>query len=252
MRYFRDPSGRMRPMQPNRQGAGMRPTVDDFQRLAVAYEDLTRRVSELEQALQAKQREVEAQVKTLEETRRELGFKQEALTRQGADLKRAEAELMWARAAVAQNEQAQANGDEGTWRERYTRLQAEMENLRKRWEQRAASDTESARQEILRDMLSFADHLELALQHGADLPGEQAKEYVANIAVTHQAFLATLRRYGVTPLDALGQPFDPNLHEAVGELPDTALPSGMVAHVVQTGYLDGEKLLRPARVLVSA
>ena len=98
---------------------------------------------------------------------------------------------------------------------------------------------------------SLADHLELALQHGADLTGDKVQDYVGNIAVTHQAFLATLRRYGVTPMDALGRPFDPNLHEAVGQMPDTALPPGTVAHVVQTGYLDGEKLLRPARVLVS-
>jgi molecular chaperone GrpE len=252
MRYFRDPSGRMRPIQPNRQGGNFRPTLEDFQRLAGAFEEQTQRAEKLEQALQAKSRELAALTQTLEEVRRELGIKQEALTRQSADLKQTEAELMWARAAVAQNEKAQEDGDDGTWRDRYTRLQAELENLRKRWEQRAAADTESARQEILRDMLPLADHLELALQHGKDLPGDQARDYVGNIAVTHQAFLGTLRRYGVTPLDALSQPFDPNLHEAVGEMTDTALPAGVVAHVVQTGYMDGEKLLRPARVLVSA
>lgn len=250
MRYFRDPSGRMRPIQPVHQG-GARPTLEDFQRLAEAYQELTQRVAQQEEALQARTRELAQQAKALEEARAALTVKEEALARQGADLKRAEAELMWARAAVAQEERSQEEADGATWRERYARLQSELDGLRKRLEQRAAADAENARQEILRDMLPFADHLELALQHGAALPGEQARDYVGNIAVTHQAFLATLRRYGVTPLDALGAAFDPALHEAVGEVRAPTVPAGHVAHVVQTGYWDGDKLLRPARVLVS-
>ncbi len=251
MHYFRDPSGRMRPIQPPRQG-GARPTLEDFQRLAEAYQELAQRVEQLEQALAARTRELEQQAQALAEARRELAIKQEALERQGADLKRAEAELMWTRAAVAQNERSQEEAGGNSWRERYIRLQSELDALRKRWEQRAAADAEGARQEILRDMLPLADHLELALQHGAALTGDQAREYVGNIAVTHQAFLATLRRYGVTPMDALGKPFDPALHEAVGQVYVPSLAPGVVAHVVQTGYLDGDKLLRPARVLVNA
>ena len=60
-----------------------------------------------------------------------------------------------------------------------------------------------------------------------------------------------LKGYGVTPMAALGQPFDPNLHEAIGRVQDEETPSGQVAQVVRTGYVEGEKLLRAARVLVS-
>jgi molecular chaperone GrpE len=132
------------------------------------------------------------------------------------------------------------------------RLQAELDNLRRRWEQRFESETANARQEILRDMLPLADHLELALQHGAgsNEGDEQAQEYLRNINATYQAFLNTLKRYNVTPIEAQGQPFDPTLHEAVGQVSSGDVPSGHVAQVVQTGYMEGDKLLRPARVLV--
>jgi molecular chaperone GrpE len=74
---------------------------------------------------------------------------------------------------------------------------------------------------------------------------------VHNVEATHQAFLDTLKRYGVEPMKALGQPFDPALHEAVGAAHDSTLPVDTVIHVVQAGYREGDKLLRPARVLVN-
>jgi len=82
------------------------------------------------------------------------------------------------------------------------------------------------------------------------LDDEQAKEYLRDLSATQQAFLNTLRRYNVTPIEALAEPFDPNLHEAVGKLNSGEMPSGNVAQVVQAGYKEGDKLLRPARVLI--
>ena len=63
--------------------------------------------------------------------------------------------------------------------------------------------------------------------------------------------METLKRYGVERLEAQGQPFDPNHHEAVGFIVDGKTPADHVAEVVQTGYMDGERVLRPARVVVS-
>ena len=150
---------------------------------------------------------------------------------------------------------AQAAGADN-WQERYLRLQAEMENLRRRLEQRAANESAEARRAILRDMLPLADHLEMALQHGAKLEGAEAEGFVGSIESTRKAFLEALRRYGVTPIDAEGAEFDPTRHEAVGQIPLSNAPAGTqvdhVAHVVQRGYMEGDTLLRPARVLVAA
>lgn len=235
-------------------------TAEDVQRLAQAYQALQGKAEQQAQTLEAKQRELEAkqrellaQTEALVEARRELEVRDEALRRASADQKQAEAELLWARAGLQQQEkqeQAKNSPEELSWRERYVRLQLELENLRRRWEQRFETETANARQEILRDMLPLADHLEMAIQHGAVIEGDEAKEYLRDINATYQAFLNTLKRYGVTQIEAVGQPFDPNLHEGVGQVQNGDMPSGHVAQVLQTGYLEGEKLLRPARVLV--
>jgi molecular chaperone GrpE len=241
----------MQPRQPGFAGG------EEVQRLVQAYQALQAKAEQQAQLLEAQQREVATASKSLAELKRELEIKDEALRRQGDALKQTEAELVWAKAGLQQQErqeQQKNSPEEMSWRERYIRLQAELDNLRRRWEQRFESETTNARQEILRDMLPLADHLELALQHGTSSPDqgtdELAKEYIRNIGATHQAFLNTLKRYNVTPIEAQGQPFDPNLHEAVGQVATGDVPSGHVAQVVQSGYMEGDKLLRPARVLV--
>jgi molecular chaperone GrpE len=251
-----------------------RPSGEDIQQLVRAYQALKAKVEQQAQLLEAQQREMEGKKRegatngeVVADLRRELGIKDEALRRQAEALKQAEAELVFARAGLQQQErqeQQKNSAEEQSWRERYIRLQAELDNLRRRWEQRFETETANARQEILRDMLPLADHLELALQHGnaavADAPKADAasanagdataSEYVRSINATLQAFLGALKRYQVTPIDALGSAFDPNLHEAVGRIATGDVPSGHVAQVVQTGYMEGDRLLRPARVLV--
>ena len=258
MPVYNDPFRRRGMSQPRPSG-----TSEEVQRLIQAYQALQGKAEQLNTALTAKQRELEAkqrEVASLTEAatqaRRELEIKNEALHRQNADMKQMEAELVWARAGVQQQEQQEQSAketqavEEMSWRERYVRLQSELDSLRRRWEQRFATETANSRQEILRDMLPLADHLELAIQHGEALAEDETKEYLRDIQATYQAFLNTLKRYGVTPIEAQGQPFDPNLHEAVGQTQEGDLPSGAVAQVVQTGYMDGDRLLRPARVLV--
>ncbi|HXF60691.1 MAG TPA: nucleotide exchange factor GrpE, partial [Caldilineaceae bacterium] len=225
-------------------GSHQRPTLDDYQALAQAYQALQAQLEQQKQELAAQQRELNEKQRELTEAQRELAIKSEALQRQSADLKQLEAELVWTKAALQQQDRAAAQEESGeglTWRERYLRLQTELDALRRRWEQRYALETAEARHNILRDMLPLADHLELALRHAEGLEGEQAAEFVRNITATRQAFLETLRRYGVEPIEAQGQPFDPNLHEAVGQVHDERVAAGTVAQVVQTGYREGDK-----------
>ncbi len=245
MAHYYDAFGRRRGLQPDRRpvsdaGSQGLPTLDDYRALAQAYQELQDRYVQ--------------QTKDLASKTRELEIKNEALQRQGNDMKQTEAELVWTRAALQQQPGAASPGnaaDDLTWQERFLRLQAEIDGLRNRWEQRYTTETTEARHRILRDMLPLADHLELALNHTDALASEHAREFVHNIEATLQAFRDTLKRYGVEAMEALKQPFDPNLHEAVGQIDDASLPPGTVAQVVQTGYMEGDKLLRPARVMVS-
>ena len=132
------------------------------------------------------------------------------------------------------------------------RQQAEMDNLRKRWEQRAQAETAENRRRILADMLPLADHLDLALQHQPQIDDVQVRNFIGNIEATRRAFLETLRRYGVERIDPVNEPFDPTRHEAIGHTPSAETPVDHVATVVQAGYVEGDRVLRPALVLVSS
>lgn len=260
MTYRNDPFGRRRYTTNPRPSGNPGIVIEEVQRLAQAYQSLQARAEQQAQELtqrlrdlELKTREAASNAQALVELKRELGIKNEALQRQSAELRKLETELVYTRGALQQlDHQAESNRDdeEASWRERYLQLQAELESLRKRWEQRFATETASARHSILLDMLPLADHLELAIKHGAAPASELAPDYQRNLEATLQAFLSTLKRYGVTPLDALNQPFDPNQHEALGRVPVAEGISGTVAEVIQTGYVEGDKLLRPARVLV--
>ncbi len=141
-------------------------------------------------------------------------------------------------------QKAEADG----WHEKYLRLYADLENVKKRAERAAESRFEREKTHLLRDMLTLADNLERALASSGDDESDGLRE---GIELTLKAFRSVMAKHGVDLIDARGQAFDPDVHEAVGFAPDADLAPGMVAQVQEAGYtLDG-KLLRPARVLVT-
>lgn len=229
---------RRRPVAPSQpSGQGM-PTLEDFQQLARAYQEQSARLEE--------------QTKALQNTRSELEITKEALHKQSEEFKKLEAEIVFTRAALEETQKKLEEGGEGGWQERYTRLQAEVDNLRKRWEQKAATDNAEFRRKLIADMLPLADHLDLAMQHAPASDDPAVKGFVGNIEATRRAFLETLRRYGIERIDPQGELFDPNRHEAIGHASTDGVPADHVAQVVQAGYVEGDRVIRPARVLVSA
>ena len=140
-------------------------------------------------------------------------------------------------------------------KDRVLRTMAEMENLRRRTEKEVADAKAYGVSSFARDMLAVADNLQRAK---ANLPvetrGELApavKSFVEGVELTERDFLSRLGRFGVKPIETTGQKFDPNRHEALFELPDDSVPSGTVVQEVETGYLIGDRILRPAKVGVS-
>ncbi|WP_187969738.1 nucleotide exchange factor GrpE [Aquibium microcysteis] len=135
------------------------------------------------------------------------------------------------------------------------RLAAEMENLRRR----TARDVHDARAYAIanfaRDMLTVSDNLQRAL---AAVPAEAKEKGEAGFAallegveMTERGMLSTLERHGVKKIEPEGERFDPNFHQAMFEVPNPDLPANTVVQVVQTGYVIGERMLRPAMVGVS-
>jgi len=236
-RYNNGRNSRPRPAPPGPPVSQATPTLADYQELAKAFAELKTRFDE--------------QGKVLQNTKSDLEIKNEALHRQSQDFKNLEAEMVFIRAAFEDAQQQLTAAGDQSWQDKYVRLQAEVDNLRKRWEQRFANESAEFRRRVLVDMLPLADHLDLALQHAPATDDAAVKNFVGNIDATRRAFLETLRRYGVERLDPIGEPFDPNRHEAIGHAPAAGLPAEHVAQVVQAGYAEGDRLLRPARVLVS-
>jgi len=135
------------------------------------------------------------------------------------------------------------------WRDRALRLQAEMDNFRKRQRRTAEARVLEERERLLRAFLEVVDNLERALVSDEVNVGSLKR----GVEVTHQAATRLLDQEGVEPVAAEGQAFDPDWHEAMGTLPAGGeLEPGTVVEVVQRGYRLGDRLLRPARVIVAA
>jgi molecular chaperone GrpE len=156
--------------------------------------------------------------------------------------------------AVAEGEEAEEEDDLAVARaeaaenyDRFLRATAELDNLRKR----TAKVRIETREDTLRDMLlqiaPILDNLQRALaQDSEDVQG--LKE---GVSLTYSQFNETLKRYGLEEIEAVGQPFDPNLHEAILEVEHGDYPPGTVVEETEKGYTLNGKIVRAARVIVS-
>ncbi|MBN1665797.1 MAG: nucleotide exchange factor GrpE [Anaerolineales bacterium] len=148
---------------------------------------------------------------------------------------------------IAQLEQLQE--EVNTWKDKYLRLYADLDNTKRRLRQQSTIQVEQQKKQLLRDFLPLADNLERALQHASGDFVEQGLRH--GVEITLKMFVTSLAQNGVTPIEAWHQPFDPDIHEAIGFLPRANLPPGMVAQVEQTGYMLDGSLLRSAKVLIT-
>jgi molecular chaperone GrpE len=133
--------------------------------------------------------------------------------------------------------------------DRFLRLSAELENYKKRMEKEKSETYRFANECLIKEMLPVLDNLERALEHGRK--AEDPKAVLEGVEMTHKGFKSVLEKYGVTRVEALGEEFDPNRHEAVMVQEDAGQLPGRVISELQTGYLLHDRLVRPAMVVVS-
>jgi molecular chaperone GrpE len=141
-------------------------------------------------------------------------------------------------------------------KDRLLRTLAEMENLRKRTDREVSDMRQYGIASFARDVLAVADNMERALEAlDAELretANPAIKTLLDGVELTERELLKVLEKHGVTKFEPKkGDKFDPNLHQAMYELPDPSQPAGTVAQVVQPGYIIGERMLRPAAVGVA-
>ena len=140
-----------------------------------------------------------------------------------------------------------------TFEEKWLRVVAELDNVRKR-ARREVSDTRKFSQaDILRSLLEVQDNFERALQSSADSSDtDHGDGFREGVELIFQKFRGVLKEKGVKPMEALGTEFDPNFHEAVGQIEREDTDPGLVIEVVQPGFHFGDMVLRPARVIISS
>ena len=143
--------------------------------------------------------------------------------------------------ALAKAEQARKDA----W-DKYVRAVADLENHRRRAKRDVDDAKADARSRVLKEMLPVMDNLERAVAHGSG----EGDAVLEGVRLVLRQFASALERLEVTPVLAEGQPFDPNLHEAIGQQESDA-PPGTVVSVLQKGYRLADRLLRPAMVVVA-
>ncbi len=162
-------------------------------------------------------------------------------------------------AADASDPQAAAVPDPATlaaeMKDRLLRTLADMDNLRKRTAREVADAELRGVMSFARDMLGVADNMRRALD--AVTPDNRnhaaagVKALIEGVELTERELQKALEKNSVRQFTPQGEKFDPNLHQAIFEVPDASVPAGSVAQVVQPGYMIGERVLRPALVGVS-
>lgn len=130
------------------------------------------------------------------------------------------------------------------------RLKAEFDNYRKRVEREKQEIRTRGTANLVADLLEVLDNFERATE-SAQESGEMDTPFGEGVQMTFKMLFETLKKKGLEPIESLGQPFDPEYHEAMSTEEHTDLAPNTVVNVWQKGYLLGEKVLRPAKVVVS-
>jgi molecular chaperone GrpE len=140
-------------------------------------------------------------------------------------------------------------------KDRLLRTLAEMENLRRRTEREVADARTYGITAFARDILAVADNMERALKALdagiRDKADAGVKALLDGVELTERELLKAMEKHGIARIEPEGQKFDPNLHQAMFEVPDPSVPAGTVVRIVQPGYTIGGRVLRPALVAIA-
>jgi len=138
--------------------------------------------------------------------------------------------------------------------DRLLRAHAEMDNLRKRTERDKEETSKYAITKFARDVLVVGDNLQRAIAAvpaGAAEQDPALKALIDGVSMTEREFLNVLDRNGVKRVEAAGEPFNPHQHQAMVEIEQPDVPAGTIVQVYQEGYALGDRILRPAMVVVA-
>ena len=136
------------------------------------------------------------------------------------------------------------------FKDRLLRMTAEFDNYRKRVDRERRELSEAAAADLIRDLLPIVDDIERAMTASRLDVASRDSAFLKGVELIHRQLLDQLRRRGVEPIDAVGQMFDPELHESVAAEPAAGKPDGEIIEEFRRGYRAAGRLLRPSMVKV--
>jgi len=157
--------------------------------------------------------------------------------------------LLEAEEAPAEDPLAQAQLEAARLKDMWMRTAAEFDNFRKRSRREADDAKKQGREDLLRELLPVFDNLERGVQSAQR--AQDVKAVIDGMQMILKQFEQTLGKLDIKKVVAVGTPFDPAVHEAIQQVETDQHPSGTVIFEVQPGYIQGEKLLRAAMVVVA-
>jgi molecular chaperone GrpE len=144
---------------------------------------------------------------------------------------------------------ADALAEAARMRDQLLRTAADFDNFRKRSRREVEDAQRRGKETTVKDLLPVFDNFERAIQHAESSP--EAKAVAEGLRIVLKQFQTTLEKIGIQRINAVGQPFDPTVHEAIQHLESADQPAGVVLYEVQPGYRMGDHLVRAAMVVVS-
>jgi molecular chaperone GrpE len=167
-----------------------------------------------------------------------------------ADKEAAEAEELPDTEIIEEDQPAAAVEEEESLRDQFVRLQADFANFRNRTQRERIELYQRANEDLLLEILPVLDHYELGLQNAEQHDADPA--VLDGFKLVYDQFQTVLNKFNLTPIEAVGEAFDPHKHEALTHMPSDEVPAEVCSNQIRRGYLFGDKLLRAAQVVVSS
>ncbi len=144
----------------------------------------------------------------------------------------------------------QVEEEDESLRDQFIRLQADFANFRNRTQRERLELYQRANEDLLLELLPVLDHYEMGLKTAEEHHADNA--VVGGFKLVYDQFQNVLKKFNLEAIDAVGQEFDPHKHEALTHMPSDEFPAETCSNQIRKGYLFGDKLLRPAQVVVSS
>ncbi|MBC77075.1 MAG: nucleotide exchange factor GrpE [Halobacteriovoraceae bacterium] len=141
--------------------------------------------------------------------------------------------------------------DSENYKDKYYYVVAEMQNMQKRFDREKQNLLKYGNEKVLKDVLDVVDNFERTLGFISDTDDKKVKNIVVGIEMIQKQLLEALEKHGLKKVDAMGESFDPNYHEALGQEESEGKKDEEVIKVHQNGYMLNDRLIRPAKVVIA-